>query len=75
MNLVNAHQQKKNANNICGIRLADFRCCAIKSVKRGLFLLLKEFVIYITLYFGIFVPEFEHAFGHANCRAIVCLIR
>jgi len=37
MNLVNAHQQKKNTNNICGIRLADFRCCAIKSVKRGLF--------------------------------------
>jgi len=52
-----------------------FLYCAAKSAKQILFFITEEIFDQISIapYFIILAPEFEYAFGKANCRVLICL--
>ena len=55
---------------------AYFLYFAAKSAKHVIFSISEEIFdeISIALYFIILAPEFERAFGKANCRVLICLV-
>jgi len=69
------YTNKKNTKYVSSSRVIHISYILPKNVlKTVYFLLLKELLTnFLFLYFIIFAPELEGAFGKANCRFLICL--